>query len=123
MRQERTYVLWLAGALIAGLALVGLVAAADVNKVHVPGESTNESALSGDDLSKIPAKYRVSGARILKLGETCSGNTFTTPEGTALCLPGNVPFGWVEPEPIQKASFSLSVTPLGPCPPRSALEA
>jgi hypothetical protein len=119
MKQERIYVAWMAGAVVSALALVGVVAAANVDKTPASQMITQ--------MADIPA-----GARLLGPGEPCTGRRIKTKAGTNLCLGGNVPFGLTPedtapedtapedtgPAKLAPASFAFSpyITEPQPCP-------
>ncbi len=113
MKQERTYVAWMAGAVVSALALVGVVAAADVNKTPALQKVTQ--------IVDIPA-----GAKVLAPGEKCPGRRIKTKTGTDLCLGGNVPFGLVPEDTVAvevapaSLRFSPYITEPKPCEATSA---
>ena len=83
MKQERTYVAWLAGSVIGGLALVGGAAAADVQKGTVERAKPGIAVASADPAPTCDVKVAD--------GQTVRGNLY---EG--LCLV-NPPIGYVAP--------------------------
>jgi hypothetical protein len=84
MKQERTYVAWLAGSVIGGLALVGGAAAADVQKGTVEKAKSGSAVASADPAPTCDVKVAD--------GETVRGNVY---DGLCLVSP---PIGYVAPE-------------------------
>ncbi len=83
MKQERTYVAWLAGSVIAGLALVGGAAAADVQKGTVERAKPGIAVASADPAPTCDVKVAD--------GETVRGSLY---DGLCLASP---PIGYVAP--------------------------
>ena len=83
MKQERTYVAWLAGSVIGGLALVGTAAAADVQKGVVEKARAGIAVASADPAPTCDVKVAD--------GETVRGNVY---DGLCLVSP---PIGYVAP--------------------------
>jgi hypothetical protein len=84
MKQERTYVAWLAGSVIGGLALVGTAAAADVQKGVVEKAKPGVAVASADPTPTCDVKVAD--------GKTVRGNLY---DGLCLVSP---PIGYVSPE-------------------------
>jgi hypothetical protein len=83
MKQERTYVAWLAGSVIGGLVLVGTAAAADVQKGVVEKAKPGIAVASADPAPTCDVKVAD--------GETVRGNLY---DGLCLVTP---PIGYVSP--------------------------
>jgi hypothetical protein len=83
MKQERTYVAWLAGSVIGGLALVGTAAAADVQKGVVERAKPGVAVASADPAPTCDVKVAD--------GKTVRGNAY---DGLCLVSP---PLGYVPP--------------------------
>lgn len=83
MKQERTYVAWLAGSIVGGLVLVGGVAAADVEKGKIERAKPGIAVPSAD--SSPTCDVEVAG------GESVRGNLY---DGLCLVSP---PAGWIAP--------------------------
>lgn len=83
MKQERTYVAWLAGSIIGGLVLVCGAAAADVQKGVVEKAKPGIAVASADSAPTCDVK--VDG------GETVRGNLY---DGLCLVTP---PIGYISP--------------------------
>jgi hypothetical protein len=83
MKQERTYVAWLAGSVIGGLVLVGTAAAADVQKSVVEKAKPGIAVASADPAPTCDVKVAD--------GETVRGNLY---DGLCLVTP---PIGYVSP--------------------------
>jgi hypothetical protein len=101
MKDEKTFILWLAGSVISALVLVGLVSVANVNKTP-----PIRSLVSVDGAQ---------GGKPMGKNEKCNGNKITTADGTNLCI-SNQPFAGdpnVKSEPaateIQNASYRFTV--------------
>jgi hypothetical protein len=84
MKQERTYVAWLAGSVIGGLALVGGAAAADVQKGTVERAKPGIAVASADPAPTCDVKVAD--------GNTVRGNLY---DGLCLVSP---PIGYVAPD-------------------------
>jgi hypothetical protein len=84
MKQERTYVAWLAGSIVGGLALVGGAAAADVQKGTVERAKPGIAVASADPAPTCDVKVAD--------GETVRGNLY---DGLCLVSP---PIGYVAPD-------------------------
>lgn len=97
MKQERTYVAWLAGSVIGGLVLVGGAAAADVQKGTVERTKPGIAVPSAD--SAPTCDIEVAG------GETVSGNLY---DGLCLVSP---PAGWIAPAEQATEKKALRFTP------------
>jgi hypothetical protein len=83
MKQERTYVAWLAGSVIGGLALVGGAAAADVQKGTVERAKPGIAVASADPAPTCDVKVAD--------GSNVRGNLY---DGLCLVSP---PIGYVAP--------------------------
>jgi hypothetical protein len=83
VKQERTYVAWLAGSIVGGLVLVGGVAAADVEKGTLERAKHGKAVASAD----IAPTCDIEAAD----GETVRGNLYDD-----LCLV-SPPAGWIAP--------------------------
>ncbi len=112
MKQERTYVAWLAGSIVGGLVLVGGVAAADVEKGRIERAKPGKAVASADSAPTCDIEAVD--------GETVRGNLY---DGLCLVSP---PAGWIAPAEKttatksalrllpKRVSFSLNVDPR-PC--------
>ena len=86
MKQERTYVAWLAGSIVGGLALVGAASAADVAKVQIGTVRPANSARA------IPSSDNAPTCDVqVADGTTVRGNLYN-----GLCLT-NPPAGYIAP--------------------------
>jgi hypothetical protein len=87
MKQERTYVAWLAGSIVGGLALVGSAAAADVQKGVVARTKPGIAVASADSAPKCDVK--VSDGSIVR-GNLYDGLCLTSPPtGYLVPMDGN----------------------------------
>ena len=98
MKQERTYVAWLAGSIVGGLALVGSAAAADVQKGVVERAKPGIAVASAD--SAPTCKVKVSD------GSTVRGNLY---DGLCLTSP---PTGYIAPVDGNEANTSDTTSAL-----------
>ena len=83
MKQERTFVAWLAGSIVGGLVLVGGVAAADVQKDEIERAKPGIAVASADSAPTCDVE--------IADGDTVRGNLY---DGLCLVSP---PAGWIAP--------------------------
>jgi hypothetical protein len=98
MKQERTYVAWLAGSIVGGLALVGSAAAADVQKGVVERTKPGIAVASADSAPTCDVK--VSDGSIVR-GNLYNGLCLTSP-----------PAGYVAPVEGDATSSDTTVAAL-----------